>query len=188
MSSQLKKPKPRNAPKTKAQILSAAQEAFAEQGYAQAGIRDIAARAGITSPMLLRYFGSKAGLFEAALIETVRVGALFEGERARFGEHLTSLFLDTTLNIKAPSIIALSTGHADARDIATRVTDEHVVEALAKWLGPPDARARALEIIMLAMGFVLCTRQFPLMPARKGIDKKMARWLAQSIQAIVDQS
>ena len=41
---------------------------------------------------------------------------------------------------------------------------------------------------MLAMGFVLCTRQFPLMPARKGIDKKMARWLAQSIQAIVDQS
>jgi AcrR family transcriptional regulator len=188
MNSNTKKTKSRNAPKTKAQILAAAQEAFAERGYGQAGIRDIAARAGITSPMLLRYFGSKAGLFEAALIETVRVGGLFEGDRARFGEHLTSLFLDTKLDIKAPSIIALSTGHADARGIATRVTDEQVVEPLAKWLGPPDARVRALEIIMLAMGFVLCTRQFPLLPARKGIDRKMARWLAQSVQAIVDQS
>lgn len=188
MSPAAKKPKTRNAPKTKAQILAAAQEAFAEHGYGQAGIRDIAARAGITSPLLLRYFGSKAGLFEAALIETMRVESLFEGDRSRFGEHLTSLFLDTELDLKAPSIIALSTGHPDARDIAARATDERVVEPLARWLGPPDARARALEIVMVAMGFVLCTRQFPLLPARKGIDKKMARWLADTLQAIVDRT
>jgi AcrR family transcriptional regulator len=188
MSSHDEKPKARNAPRTKAQILAAAQEAFAEHGYGQAGIRDIAARAGITSPMLLRYFGSKAGLFEAALVETMRVEQLFEGERAKFGERLTALFLDPKRDFKAPSIVALATGHADARDIATRVTDEHVVQPLANWLGPPDARARALQIMMLGMGFVLFTRQFPLMPARKGIDRKMARWLAQTLQAIVDQS
>jgi AcrR family transcriptional regulator len=188
MSSHPEKPKPRNAPRTKAQILAAAQEAFAELGFGQAGIRDIAARAGITSPMLLRYFGSKAGLFEAALVETMRVETLFEGDRAQFGERLTALFLDTKRDFKAPSMVALATGHADARDIATRVMDERVVEPLAKWLGPPDARARALEIMMLGMGFVLYTRQFPLMPARKGIDKKMAKWLTRTLQAIVDPS
>jgi AcrR family transcriptional regulator len=181
-------PKRRNAPQTKAKILAAAQQAFAEHGYGQAGIRDIAALAGISSPLLLRYFGSKSGLFEAALIETMRVGTLFEGRRDRFGEHLIGLFLDATVNIQAPSILALSTGHPDARDITTRVTAEQVIEPLAKWLGPPDAQARALQIVMLAMGFVLCTRLYPMMPVRKGGDKKVVKWFAQTLQAIVDQT
>jgi AcrR family transcriptional regulator len=188
MRSPSKKPKRRNAPGTKAKILAAALHAFAEHGYAQAGIRDIAGMAGISSPMLLRYFGSKAGLFEAALIEAMRVETLFEERRDRFGEHLTGLFLDATVDIKAPSILALSTGHPDARDIATRITDHHVVEPLAKWLGPPDAHARALQMVMLAMGFVLCTRLYPFMAARKGVDKKLAKWFAQSLQSIVDES
>jgi AcrR family transcriptional regulator len=183
-----KKPKRRNAPQTKAKILAAAQQAFAEHGYAQAGIRDIAALAGISSPLLLRYFGSKSGLFEAALVEAMRVETLFEERRDRFGEHLIGLFMDAAVDIKAPSILALSTGHADARDIATRVTGRHVIEPLAKWLGPPDAHARALEIVMLAMGFVICTRLYPFVPARKGVDKKLVEWFAQTLQAIVDQS
>jgi len=59
------KPKRRNAPKTKAKILAASQEAFAELGYSQAGIRDIAAIAGVSSTLLLRYFGSKPALFRS---------------------------------------------------------------------------------------------------------------------------
>lgn len=187
MSPIKKSPKPRNAAKTKARILAAAQQVFSEQGYAQAGIRGIAVVADTTFPMLLRYFGSKAGLFEAALIETVRVEDLFKGSRTKFGENLISLFLDTALELKAPSIVALSTGHSDARDIATRVIAERVVDPLTIWLGPPDAHARALQIIMLAMGFVLFTRQFPLVRVGKGIDKKLAKWFAQTLQAIVDQ-
>lgn len=187
MSSKIRTPRPRNAVKTKARILSAAQQVFSEHGYAQAGIRGIAAVADTTSPMLLRYFGSKAGLFEAALVDAMQVAGLFDGGRNEFGKRLTGLFLDTTLDIKAPSLLALSTGHADARDIATRVTEAQVVEPLARWLGPPDARARALQIIMLAMGFVLFTRQFPLVPPHTGVDRKLARWLAQTVQSIVDQ-
>jgi AcrR family transcriptional regulator len=186
MKSPTKKRKHRNAPKTKAKILAAAQRAFSQHGYAQAGIRDIAAMAGISSPLLLRYFGSKAGLFEAALVDAMRVEELFEKRRDMFGEHLASLFLDAKLDIKPPSILALSTGDPGARDIATRVTQRHVIDPLSEWLGPPDARVRALEIVILALGFVLCTRQFRLTPRRKGVDRKLARWLAQSLQAIVD--
>jgi len=187
MNSKTGTTKPRNAVKTKARILAAAQQVFSQQGYGEAGIREIAAVADTTSPMLLRYFGSKAGLFEAALIQAMQTRQLFEGDRAKFGEHLAVLFLDTSLDIKAPSLIALSTGHAAARDIATRVTRAQVVEPLAKWLGEPNGRTRALQIIMLAMGFVLFTRQFPLVPKRKGIDKKLAKWLAQTVQTIVDK-
>lgn len=181
-------PKPRNAEKTKAAILAAAQQAFAEIGYSQAGIRDIAAIADVSSTLLLRYYGTKAALFEAALIEAMPLTPLLTTtKREAIGQHLSHLFIDTRLAIKPPSIIALATGDAEAREIATRVMQARILTPLARWLGAPDAEARALQIVTLAMGFVLFTQQFPLMPERKGADRKMASWLAASIQAVVDR-
>jgi AcrR family transcriptional regulator len=185
----LTKPKRRNAPRTKARILAAAQQAFAELGYAQAGIREIAAIAGVSSTLLIRYYGSKSGLFEAALSEAVPLdGLLGATERRRFGEHLAALILETRADLRPPSMVALSTGDAEARRISTRVTEQRVLKPLAAWLGPPDARARATQIIMLGMGFVLYTRELPLVSTVKGMDRKLARWFARSVQEIVDQS
>src|ERR1700757_4204905 len=93
-------PRRRNAGKTKADILAAAQRAFAEQGYAQAGMRDIAALAGVSAPLLLRYYGSKAALFEAALIEAMRLDGVLEAGREDFGARLAALFLDRSIDIR----------------------------------------------------------------------------------------
>lgn len=181
-------PKRRNALKTRAKILAAAQKCFSEHGYAQTGIRDIGVLADVSSAMLLRYFGSKAGLFEAALIDAMRMEQLLKNKREGFGDHLAQLFLNTELEITPPSMIALSTNDTEAREITTRVTEEHAIKPLAKWLGAPDARARALEIMLLSTGFVLYTRQLPDLFAARGADKKLGKWFAQSVQAIVDQS
>jgi AcrR family transcriptional regulator len=54
---------------TRARILDAAIEAFAEEGYAAVSIRTVAVRAGITTGAIYATFGSKAGL----LLEAVRV-------------------------------------------------------------------------------------------------------------------
>lgn len=182
-----KEPKRRNAPATKAKILAAAQKAFSEIGYSQAGIRAIAEIADVSSPMLLRYYGSKAALYEAALIDAMPVSALFSAGKEGFGERMAAAFMNPALNILPPSIVSLSTGNADARDITTRVMNEYVVTPLAKWLGAPDAKERAAQITMLAMGFVLYTRQIPLLGNNRNSNRKMAKWLAQSIQSIVDQ-
>lgn len=48
-------------------IIEAAIELFGEVGYRAAGLRDIAARAGITHPGLLYHFGSKEELLAAVL-------------------------------------------------------------------------------------------------------------------------
>ena len=45
--------------RTRAAILTAAQELFAEFGYERATVRDVAARAAIDPAMVMRYFGSK---------------------------------------------------------------------------------------------------------------------------------
>jgi TetR/AcrR family transcriptional regulator, regulator of cefoperazone and chloramphenicol sensitivity len=55
-------------------IIAAAIELFAEQGYAGASVRDIAARAGVTGGLIVHHFGTKAALrdeCDAAVIESV---------------------------------------------------------------------------------------------------------------------
>lgn len=52
---------------TKSKVMEAALHLFAERGYAAASVRDIAALAGVTKPVVYYHFGSKAGLYQALL-------------------------------------------------------------------------------------------------------------------------
>lgn len=178
----------RDAVRTKARILAAAQEAFAELGYARAGIREIAAMAGVNSAMLIRYFGSKAKLFEAALIDAI---PMFEGMDLRhkgFGARLTQQFMESSIDLRAQGMVILSTGDAEARTISARVMQERSVAALTAWLGPPNAKARAARMLMLATGFMLYTRQVQIMSPELAQATDTAGWLARSLQAIIDES
>lgn len=49
------------------QIVAVAVDEFAERGYAGASMVSIAARAGISKPLIYQYFGSKDGLYLACL-------------------------------------------------------------------------------------------------------------------------
>lgn len=62
----------RNAAATKAAILAAARRAFAQSGYDGAGLREIAAAAGVTAMMVKRYFGSKEELFAEVVSDTMK--------------------------------------------------------------------------------------------------------------------
>ena len=178
----------RDAVKTKARILAAAQQAFAELGYAHAGIREIAAIAGVNSAMLIRYFGSKAKLFEAALIDAI---PMFEGmdlSHRGFGARLTKQFMEFSIDLRAQDMVVLSTGDPEARVISVRAMQENSVKALASWLGPPNEEARAVRMLMLATGFMLYTRQVQIMSPEMAQDTGTADWLAHSLQEIIDVS
>jgi AcrR family transcriptional regulator len=54
-------------PERERQIVAAAVEEFAANGYAAASVASVAANAGISKPLIYQYFGSKDGLFLAAL-------------------------------------------------------------------------------------------------------------------------
>ena len=52
---------------TREAILSAAKQSFAEQGYAGTSLRALARTAAVDPALITHFFGSKDGLFEAAL-------------------------------------------------------------------------------------------------------------------------
>ena len=72
-------PRPRDAEATREAILASARRAFAQAGYDGAGVREIAAGAGVTAMMVNRYFGSKEQLFADVVEDTMTQGSLIAG-------------------------------------------------------------------------------------------------------------
>jgi AcrR family transcriptional regulator len=175
--------KRRNAPETKARIIESAQQLFAAHGYAQAGIREIATHAGVAVSLVPQHFGSKAELFEAALLEAMAASTVLDVPRDRLGRHLVDVVLNGG-DMRLPAMVVLSTGDPDAREITARVTRDRIITDLAQRLGAPDARDRALEITMLATGFLIYARQLPVGEVSERTQTKFA----QLLQAIVDES
>lgn len=180
-------PRKRDAQATKARILEAAQHAFATTGYSHTGIRDVAKLAGTSSTLLLRYFGSKAGLFEAALIAAIPIDAVTSQQRSSLGKSLARSLLDPGNEIRPPLMVALASGDPEAAAIAARVTEQQIIAPMAEWLGPPDGRARALEMAMLSTGLVSYLRQLPLRETTAAEQAQIADWFAEAVQAIVDR-
>ncbi|MFI1440535.1 TetR/AcrR family transcriptional regulator [Streptomyces fructofermentans] len=127
-------------------ILDAAGEEFGRKGYARGSTADVAARAGITKPMIYEYFGSKDGLYLACLdgagsrlveaVESARQGpaditravrtlaALFRALESRL--HDWELVYDSTV----PTEGRLHTAAAVHRDALNRMGAVGVAEFL----------------------------------------------------------
>ena len=68
---------------TRDAILAAARERFAEHGYDRVRMRDVAADAGVDVALVTYHFGSKDGLFGAALEMPAPMAALMAAVRLR---------------------------------------------------------------------------------------------------------
>lgn len=80
--------------RTREAILDAARTQFAEIGYERATVRSIAAAAGIDPAMVIRYFGSKDGLFASASEFSLRLPDLTAPPRDAVGVTLVRHFLE----------------------------------------------------------------------------------------------
>ena len=183
----LEEPTKGDAAATRARILAVAKQVFSRRGYSESGIRDIAGELGLSSTILLRYFGSKAGLFEAALRDALRSEPVFP-PRDQYGAFIAGRLTDPHHDMNPHAMCVLATAHEEAREIATRVLQELAVEPMAAWLGCADGEARARQILALCSGFVLYTFQLTVRPDGGRADPHMTAWLARSVQAIVDRA
>ena len=178
----------RDSARTKEAILEAAGVEFSMHGYMQAGVREIAARAGVNSTLIARYFGSKEQLFEQVVRRALPLDTLFAAGRERFGAHVAEILtakVSGSQNIVAMTIL----GAADsaARAIVTQLYEDVVIGVLADWLGGAQARSRAARITVLCTGFVTYRKLLPLSDLHGDGEEQAAAWLAASLQALVDE-
>jgi AcrR family transcriptional regulator len=166
-------------------ILRAAQALFASRGYTTTGVREVAAAAGVNSALVRRYFGSKEGLLRAAVEEFLIIDVFFEGDRADFGMRSLRLLQQAETLPNPVAMMILATADPTARVLCANLLHERIIEPLAAWLGGPDALARAGQLNLLWVGFMVARQILPTRPVHD-FEAATFRWLAETTQMIAD--
>ena len=157
-------------------LLDAAREVFALRGFRGARTKEIADKAGVSEALLYRHFGSKAGLFEEAILEPVNsfvrefferwrtewdqtrpfhetVGAFMEGMYDLMREHRSAV-----LALLAAQAFEDETGEADHRPLFGILGDlEEIasVETKSRHFDPdPALTTRVAVTLAVAMGLL----------------------------------
>lgn len=170
------------ADQTKAVILAAARERFAESGYEAATIRAIAADANIDPSMVMRYFGNKDQLFAAAAEFDLRFPDLSDVAPERLGHALASHFLarweaDDALVV----LLRSATTNADAAQRMTDIFAGQLLPAISKFT-PDDAPRRAGLIATQVLGMALCRFVLRLPPVVELSREELIDWLGPTLQ------
>jgi AcrR family transcriptional regulator len=151
----------RDAAATRSAILEAATRRFAYQGYQCAGVREIAADAGVDAAMVNRYFGSKEGLFAEVVERAFDLRYLIDGDRATLAERLARKVVygreDIADDQRVPRIPLLLllrfATEPHAAELIRTSLDRNVLRPLAGCLDGPDAEVRAAMVIAQCTGF-----------------------------------
>lgn len=146
----------RDAAATREAILAAAVVEFTEHGYAGAGVRQIAERAGVTAMMINRYFGSKEGLFTQAVARAFApptiVGDEHTGLAGAIAHTLTERTAPGTERLDPFLLLLRSAPDTEAAGILRQGVETNVGARLAGLLDGPDTEVRAQLALALIAG------------------------------------
>jgi len=172
----------RKADQTKAVILAAARQRFAESGYEAATIRAIAADANIDPSMVMRYFGNKEQLFAAAAEFDLRFPDLTDLPRSQVGTAMASHFMMRWEEDDALIVLLRSaTTNAEAAQRMTGIFAAQLLPGLAK-VSPDDAPRRAGLIATQMLGMALCRFVLKLPPVVAMSREELIDWLGPTLQ------
>ncbi|MEU6236399.1 TetR family transcriptional regulator [Kitasatospora sp. NPDC047058] len=151
------------SPDTRAQILDIARRRFLSEGYQAVTLRSVAADAGVDLALVSYYFGSKKGLFGAALALAVnpaeQLALVLEGDV----DTLPDRVLDRVLAIwaepeNAAPLRAMLGGAAQDQALALLVNEvlqREMIDRIAARIGGQDARRRACEFASQLAGLIM---------------------------------
>jgi AcrR family transcriptional regulator len=178
----------RDAVATREAILAAAVAEFTENGYARAGVRQIAERAGVTAMMINRYFGSKQGLFAEAVDRSFAPATVVGTERRGLTETMARSLAESTApgaERLDPFLLMLRCASDPAAvDIVRRGIEAHVGSRLAGLIGGDEADVRAQLGLALAAGTWLLRAVIGTEALAAADDDRLAELLASMLEPI----
>lgn len=151
------------SPDTRSAILDAARVAFVEHGYQGATLRRIAADAGVDIRLIAHHFGSKKGLFAAAMTLPVSPSEVLDRALSGPPETWATTLLSAALRVwDAPEtgqpllrLLQTALDDPDQRPALTGFVEREIVSRIEDRLEGPYARRRATAAATLVAGMIV---------------------------------
>jgi AcrR family transcriptional regulator len=182
----------RDAATTRSAIFEAATRRFAYHGYEHAGVREIAADAGVDAAMVNRYFGSKEGLFTEVVERAFDIRYLADGDRATLAERLARRMVygreDIAGDERIPLLLMLRSAtepHPHAAELIRTSLDRNVLRPLAELLEGPDAEVRAAMVIAQCSGFAILNQMLRPRALAEAQQEELVALLKESLAACI---
>jgi len=177
----------RSSAETKAVILAAARERFAESGFERATIRAIAADANIDPSMVMRYFGNKDQLFAAAADFDLDFPDLSGVEADQLGAALVAHFMNRWERDDALIVLLRSsTTNAEAAQRMQQIFGAQLMPEIAKVNAAEPARSAGL-IATQMLGLALCRYVLKLPPVVAMSRDEVVSWLGPTCQRYLEE-
>ncbi len=176
----------RSSEQTKAVILAAAKERFAQSGFERATIRAIAADANIDPSMVMRYFGNKDRLFAAAADFDLQIPDLSDVAHDQLGAALVDHFMNRWERDEA--LIVLLRSSATNTEAAQRMRvmfASQLLPVVAK-INPDAPERRAALIATQMLGLALCRYVLQLPPIVAMPHDEAVAWLGPTVQRYLE--
>ncbi|MFI5759026.1 TetR family transcriptional regulator [Streptomyces sp. NPDC051569] len=140
-------------------IVRAARRAFAFRPYAEVTMRGIAADAGVSASLIVKYFGTKEGLFNTIADFGPAADQLFAAPLDTLGRHLVLTLVGSRRDQRGDPLlrVVFSLGNDDERTLLRERFGEQITQRLTGLLSGRDRELRA-ELIagqLLGLGATL---------------------------------
>jgi AcrR family transcriptional regulator len=183
----------RNAASTREAILTSARLAFVRAGYDGAGVREIAAGAGVTAMLVNRYFGSKEQLFAEVIAATMATPTILTEEilnSSRPGEAIAAALVNITETGATPLegflIMLRSASSERAAEIGREQIENHYHKVMTAALSGDLAPQRAALVLSLVAGFQVMRQMIGLSALAEAEPSALIKVLAPLFQNLVE--
>ena len=184
--------RPRGTTTTKADILTAARRRFLEVGYDGVTLRAVAAEAGVDVALISYHFGSKKGLFGAAMALGANPALLLAGELQGPLNTLPERLVRTVLRVwddpeTGPTLRSLLEGMVRDPQVARMfagMMEQEMLPAIADRLGGgADATRRAAVATSQLGGLIMSRYVLRVEPIASMSHADIARRMAPALRA-----
>jgi AcrR family transcriptional regulator len=176
---------------TRQQIIDAARQLFAENGFDGASMRSVAASAGVDPSLIRHYFGDKSGLLVATMQLPINPLELIRPVLARGPEGLGHRIVSTFLSAwdvhgdVLSGLIRTSIASADRSGPMLAILHNVVLPELTAVLGGPNRELRATLVMSELLGIATVRYVLQIQPVASAPAEVVAGYYAPALQALI---
>lgn len=177
-------------PDTRQDILVAARRVFAQRGYSAATMRAIAHEAKVDAALVHHFFGSKNGVFSAAIRATVEPAELLPPVLVPgidgLGQRLLRMFLGLWSAPESKdwmlAVLRSAVAHPEAAQLLREFMLEEVLTPIAEAVGVPNARTRVILVAGQLVGLAMLRFVIRVEPVAGADEEELIQALAPTLQ------